>query len=317
MTRRASLVFAFIFLLALTGMTFAQAGCDFKLTGDWKLTATGQSGAIFYRFTPDDLVTAYSTAAKGELPQKLGAARYRLKETSASRTLEFHPLRGANFPLGHARMEITHVDREGFTTVNGGLSASWTKKDPSRYYVLFAAHRGEPPHRGGPAFAMLIKTGADKPGVESFGLFYHDNERINGPVPAELSRRFMSDTLPGDDAVLRLEISSQAFEEAMKVMHTWQDRAREGTLLFPAYSYLNVVVPLKEIAESLEQCGEPFHPYKLTWMLDDELGANVPQWELAFAYIKRLRQLNEQSHLGGAKFQENITSRLALPPSDN
>jgi hypothetical protein len=49
----------------------------------------------------------------------------------------------------------------------------------------------------------------------------------------------------------------------------------------------------------------------LTWMLDDELGANVPQWELAFAYVKRLREMNEQSNISSAKFQQDITSRLA------
>ncbi|HZD94958.1 MAG TPA: hypothetical protein VE133_11935 [Candidatus Sulfotelmatobacter sp.] len=316
MTRHASLLVC-IFLFGMAGMTFAQAGCNFKITGDWELTVPGQSSPNFYRFTPDDIVTAYSVAAKGEKPRKLGAAAYRLEEAQDSKTLEFKPLRGTGFPLGNTRMEITRVDHENFTAVSGGLSTTWTKKDSNRYYVLFAAHRGAPPHQGGPAFAMLIKTGGDKPEVETFGLFYRQSERINGPVAGDLYRRFMADTLPDDDAVLRLQISSQAFEDAMKIMRSWQERAREGTLLFPSYSYLNVVVPLKEIAESLDQCGEGFHLYKLTWMVDDELGANVPQWELAFAYVKRLRQLNEQSNIDNAKFQENIANRQALPLSEN
>ena len=159
---------------------------------------------------------------------------------------------------------------------------------------------------------MLIKTGDARPEIETFGLFYRNGGRINGPIPDDLYRQFTSDALPADDAVLRLQISSQAYDNAIKIMHNWQERARQGTLLFPAYSYLNVIVPLKEIAESLNQCGEDFHIYKLTWMVDDELGANVPQWELAFAYVKRLREMNEQSHISSAKFQKNVPSKLAV-----
>ena len=103
----------------------------------------------------------------------------------------------------------------------------------------------------------------------------------------------------------------------MKVMRNWQERAQQGALLFPSYSYLNIVMPLKEIAENLGRCGEDFHLHKLTWMLDDEIGANVPQWELAFQYIRKLRQLNEQLHVSDAKFQQSITSRLELPLSKN
>jgi len=164
---------------------------------------------------------------------------------------------------------------------------------------------------------MLIKTGEGKPEVETFGLFYHNGARINGPIPDDLYQQFTSDSLAADDAVLRVQVSSQAFDRARKIIRNWQQRAREGTLLFPAYSYLNVIVPMKDVAESLNECGGNLHIYQLTWMVDDELGANVPQWELAFAYVKRLRQMNEPSHISRAKFQQNITSRLAPPPPKN
>lgn len=314
MTRRTSFLFACIFLLATAGMAFGQAGCDFNIAGDWESTAPGQAAPTLYHFTPDGMVTVFSTPAQGGEPRKLGRAAYRVVNAQASRTLEFKPVRGAGaFPWGHAKLEITRMDQAGFTTMNAGSSTTWTKKDSNRYYVVLAAHRGTPPHKGGPAFAMLIKAGDAKPEIETFGLFYRDGERINGPIPDELYRKFTAEPLPADDAMLRLQVSSQAFERAMGIMHNWQQRAREGTLLFPSYSYLNVVVPIRDIAESLDQCGEELHLYKLTWMLDDEIGANVPQWELAFEYVKKLRQLNEQSHISSAKFQENITSRLALP----
>lgn len=317
MKRHTSLVFICIYFLAAAGTALAQAGCNFNIAGDWEATAPGHAGPDLYHFNADGTVNVFSISANGEKQRKLGSADYRLEGAQASKTLLFKPAAGTRaFPWGPAKMEITRVDHAGFTTVSSGVSTSWIKRDPSQYFVVLGAHRGTPPHQGGPAFAMLVKTGEVKPEVETFGLFYRDGERTSGPIPDDLYRQFTSDPLPGDDAVLRLQISFQAYESAMKVMRTWQERAQKGTLLFPSYSYLNIVVPLKEVAESLDRCGEGFHVYPLTWMVDDELGANVPQWELAFAYVKRLREMNEQSNISSVKFQQNITSRLALPPKN-
>src|SRR5205807_6870045 len=74
-----------------------------------------------------------------------------------------------------------------------------SKKDPHKYFVVLAAHRGTPPHHGGPAFAMLIKTGRNKAESQSFGLYYQADQRINGPVPEELSRQFLSGHLSDQD----------------------------------------------------------------------------------------------------------------------
>ena len=106
--------------------------------------------------------------------------------------------------------------------------------------------------------------------------------------------------------MLRLQVTSEEFARSMNIVQTWQKRACEGALLFPEYSYLNIIVPLKEIAESLNQCHETINLYKLTWMVDDELAVNVPEWELAFQYVKRLRQLNEPINVTDEKFQQSI-----------
>jgi hypothetical protein len=318
MKRHMSLIGCVITILAMAAPGLGQAGCEFSIAGDWESTSPGQDGPNLYRFGSDGSVTAFSRAANGAELHKLGRATYKLQGSQTARTLEFRPERGTGiFPWGAAKMEITRVDQASFTAVSSGLSTVWVKRDPSRYFVVFAAHRGSPPHKGGPAFSMLIKTSGTGTQAETFGLFYRDDVRIIGPIPDELYRQFTSEPASAEDTLLRLEISSQAFDRAIKIMQNSQQRAREGKLLFPLESYLNIILPLKDIAESLNQCGEDFHVHKLTWLVDDEIGANVPQWELAFQYVKKLRQLNEQRHVTDAKFEQSITSRLVLPLSKN
>jgi hypothetical protein len=172
---------------------------------------------------------------------------------------------------------------------------------------MLAAHRGTPPHLGGPAFVVLIKKPAGgQTQIETFGLYYRDGQRINGPVPTELVSRYMPDLPTDQDSVLRLEITAKQFSRAMKIVRSWQKRAAGGALLFPSYSYLNVVVPMKEVSESLNACGATINLHKLTWMVDDEIGANFAEWELSYQYVKKLRELNQQANLPEAKLQQTI-----------
>ena len=291
-------------VLAATTVAFSQ-GCAVNISGDWEATAPGATSPNLYHFGTDGIVTAFSNAQPAK---ELGRATYKLDNLQAPKTIDFKQIKGANsFPIGFARMEISHFGDTSFTLTRAGSGPiTWSKKDSYKYFVVLAAHRGTPPHKGGPAFAMLIKSGNNKTEVESFGLYYQADERINGPVPQELARQFLSEHLSDQDTILRLQVTSEEFARSMSIVQTWQRRAREGALLFPEYSYLNVIVPLKEIAESLNQCRETINLYKLTWMVDDELAVNVPEWELAFQYVKRLRQLNESLNIIDEKFQQSV-----------
>jgi hypothetical protein len=317
MKRQIFLISFPIILLATSAFGFGQAGCGFNITGDWESTAPGQAGPRIYRFSPDGVVSVFSDAAKGQQPHTLGRAAYRLDNSQAPKVLEFRPIRGEGaFPWGSAKLDVARFDGASFTVVSSSSgSTAWARRDPNHYFIVLAAHRGTPPHKGGPAFATLIKTGGAEPQIESFGLFYRDGERLNGAVPDELYRQFLTEPVSQEDTVLRLQLTQQQFERGLKIVQDWQKRAREGTLLFPSYSYLNIVFPLKELVESLDQCGENVRLHQLTWMLDDEIGANVPQWELAFQYIRRLRQLNENLHVTGAQFNQGIRSQLVQPLS--
>src|SRR5262249_55667711 len=150
------------------------------------------------------------------------------------------------FPWGFGRLEIVKAEDNSFATVKPGSvssssssSSSWVRHDRDKYFVVMAAHRGTPPHFGGPAFVMLIrKPGDGEVQVDNFGLYYRDRQRINGPVPAEVAGQYMAELPPDQDAVLRLEVKAPQFSRAMKIVHDWQKRAAENTLLFPSYSYL-------------------------------------------------------------------------------
>ena len=293
-------------VLAATTLAFGQ-GCTVNISGDWEAVAPGATNSNLYHFGTNGIVTAFSSAQPAK---ELGRAAYKLDNLQAPKTIDFKQIKGVNsFPIGFTRMEISHFDDAGFTLTRAGSGPiTWMKKDPYKYFVVLAAHRGTPPHKGGPAFAMLIKSGANKAEVESFGLYYQNEDRINGPVPEEVSRKLTNGPLSDQDAMLRLQVTSEEFARSMTIVQTWQKRAREGALLFPEYSYLNVIVPLKEIAESLNQCGDTINLYKLTWMVDDEIGGKFPEWELAFQYVKKLREMNEPLHVTDEKFQQSISN---------
>lgn len=299
------------FVLASAALGFSQTGCVFNIAGDWESRAPGDAAPRLYRFASDGTVTVVSNSGAASKPSAAVAAEYKLDDPKSPKSIEFrHAGAPGRFPWGPGALQITGFDDKSFTTAASGAEpAVWVRKDQYQYFVVLAAHRGTPPHRGGPAFAMLVKHGKGKSEVETFGLYYLDNRRINGPVPLEIYKKFMNEPHSGQNAMFRLQISSEQFDRSMAILRTWQRRAREGALLFPEYSYLNVIVPIRDIAESLEQCGEKINIYKLTWMVDDELGANVPQWELAYQYVNRLRHLNEAMEIGDEQFQ-TVNSRV-------
>src|SRR2546423_13124665 len=110
MKRHMSLISLVILLLATAVLGFGQAGCEFNIAGDWEATVPGQAASNLYRFSSDGTVTVFSSAVKGQEPQKLGRAAYRLDGRQSSRMLEFRPIPGAGiFPWGSTKMEITRT----------------------------------------------------------------------------------------------------------------------------------------------------------------------------------------------------------------
>src|SRR5262249_35403710 len=217
------LIYRIVFLLmpslVLASRGSAQESCTFSIAGDWQSTVPGEPSPKLYRFAPDGTVTVFSSSATRGDSTEIAKAGYGLDNPRSPKALEFKPLPGARaFPWGFGRMEIVDVGDNTFTIVKPGLApAAWAKvsNDPDKYFVVLAAHRGTPPHFGGPAFVMLMKKPAGgEMQVETFGLYYRDKNRINGPVPTELIQQYMKDSGPEQDSVLRLAITAQQFSRA-------------------------------------------------------------------------------------------------------
>jgi hypothetical protein len=121
---------------------------------------------------------------------------------------------------------------------------------------------------------------------------------------------------------LRLEINSRQYERALKIIKEWERRDREGALLYTTAretldnaTYLNNILVVKAVTETLNQCSEDVNLYPLNyiqkddWISDKYSSALVP-----FYYFQELRQRNEARHIPDKKFQElvhlpNVASR--------
>jgi hypothetical protein len=124
-----------------------------------------------------------------------------------------------------------------------------------------------------------------------------------GSVPAETYQEFMKEPRAASDVMLRLEITPAQYERGLKILQTWERRAREGALLYPDISLDNILL-VKQVTESLNQCGEKVNLYRLDWGVEDKISDGNPSPQVPFLFFKEMRRLNESLHLRDEKFQE-------------
>ena len=65
---------------------------------------------------------------------------------------------------------------------------------------------------------------------------------------------------------------------------------------------------VKQVAESLNQCGEKIKLYNLDWGVEDKISDDNPSPRVPFLFFKEMRRLNESLHLGDKKFQEYLNA---------
>src|SRR5262245_16595187 len=115
----------------------------------------------------------------------------------------------------------------------------------------------------------------------------------------------MKDSGAASDVMLRLEIAASQYERGLKILLTWDRRAKEGNLLYPDI-FMDNVLRVKQVTETLNQCGSAIKLYNLDWGIYDYISENNPPSLAPFLYFKELKRLNESLHIPDVKFQESM-----------
>jgi hypothetical protein len=311
--KRVLLKLLAVVLLVDGGVAHAANGCDFNISGIWEsepATSGDPPAPVRYRFGADGIVVTLSRVVVGDGAQWQEAARaprfyYRLDDPRAPSKIEFHGPDGLTL---RGSMEVSQFDDGSFTTLDANSVATrWMRVDAERHFVVFAASLGDVA-KGGPAFATLIVTDAEGGAhSDSFGIYLAQDMPIVGPIPAELSRRFMTESRLDSDVMLRLELTGAEYARAFTILQSWERRAREHTMLYEV-PYLNNIVFVEQMAVSLNKCSNRVRVQKLNWNVGDKITAihNLPQ--VPFFYIRELRRQNDPLHLGNEEFRRRMGS---------
>ena len=300
-----------------------EKSCKFDLVGTWKAQLT-PTKAVLYRFDSKGEVTVLSQTGAGE-PQLTATAKYEVNNELGKPESVSFTATGKNRIFGASKksMKIVSYDDSSITCEIPGVGATrWTRVDPDRYFIVLAARQKEFSDDSGSAFPMVIKLAGGTPTIDAFGVYLAKGARAFGTIPPDIYKSYLREARNDSETTLRLEINSRQYERALKIIKEWERRDREGALLYNTAretldnaTYLNNILVVKAVTETLNQCSEDVNLYPLNynknddWISDKYGSALVP-----FFYFKELRERNEARHIGDQKFQElvhlpNVASR--------
>jgi hypothetical protein len=303
-----------LILICLTAMAFGQNVCEFNIVGMWKASTINDVSSVIYRFEPDGAVTMLSLpgSSPDSKSKEIARGTYKLDNPKAPKSISFTITReGEGSAQGAPSMKIVKYDDTSFTSENGDSSSvlQWVRMDPNQYFLVLAGRSGVFYDRSGPTFPILIKSDGRETQIDAVGIYFVGGKPYFGSIPAEYRDEFMKDSLGDSDVMLRLAVSGPQYERGLKVLRTWDRRAREGALLYPDVFMDNVLL-VKQVTETLNQCGATVKLYTLDWGVYDYISENNPPSRAPFLYFKELKRLNESLHVPDVRFQES-THRVA------
>lgn len=310
--KRLAMIAALI-LICLTAAPAAlgQKGCELNLIGTWKAEKSDQANPILYRFTPDARVTLLSGSSQGSALREIASAGYTLDNPKAPKVILVKADKEVGgFAQGITSMEITGYDDTSLTFVKSGSAPTrWVRVDANRYFIVLAGRIGTFYDGSGPTFPMLIKTDGQQSQIDAVGTYDVRGYWAFGEIPPETYNEFMKESSKASDVMLRLEITAVQYERGLKIVKTWERRARNNELLYPDLTMDNILLA-KQVTESLNQCGEKFKLYKLDWSLEDHISSSSPRDDnpfsrIPFLYFKELKRLNQSLHVPDEKFYGN------------
>jgi hypothetical protein len=305
--------FAIISALILVCLTAApaalgQKGCEFNIVGTWKAEKSDEANPILYRFSADSRVTVLSGSGQSSQLQEIANAAYSLDNPKEPKVIIVKAEKEAGgFAQGTTSMQITAYDDTSATFARPGSAPSrWVRVDPNRYFIVLAGRMGTFYDNSGPTFPMMIKIDGQQTQIDAVGIYADGGKWVFGTIPAETYNQFMKEPKKDLDVMLRLEITAIQYERSLKIVKTWERRARNNELLYPDLTMDNILLA-KQVTESLNQCGEQFKLYKLDWSIEDRISSSSPRDDnpfsrIPFLYFKELKRLNQALHVPDEKF---------------
>jgi hypothetical protein len=311
--------FALISALILICMTaapsaFGQKGCEFNIVGTWKAEKPDEANPVLYRFTPDARVAVLSRSGQSLEPQEIASAAYTLDNPKSPKVILVKSDKAVGgFPEGTTSMEIKKYDDLSVTFVKPGSEPTrWIRVDPYKYFLVLAGRIGTFYDGSGPTFPMVIKTDGRETQIDAVGIFPLRGRGYwsFGTIPQETYKEFMKESRKDSEVMLRLEITAAQYERNLKIIKTWERRARNKELLYPDETWDNILLA-KQVTESLNLCGEKVKLYNLDWTISDQISSSSPTDDnefsrIPFKYFRELKKLNQALHVPDEKFYEYV-----------
>lgn len=313
---RATISLLAIMLVGLTGTALAQQKkCQCNLVGTWKAQISATESRL-YTFDADGVVNVL-TVSDGTAPRVISTAKYEfLDDPNAPDRISLRAT-GKNRIFGRLRttMKVVSFDDSSITCQIPGVGTTrWTRVDTDRYFIVFVARQGEFYDKSGSAFPVVIKLAGDVSKIDAAGIYSDKGSAAFGAIPTDAYKEYLREARGDSEVILRLEINSQQYERALKIVQEWQRRAREGALLytmdtalFTAPLPLNNILLVKAVSETLNLCQSDFDLYKLDYVHPGDWITNEYSPEFVpFVFFKELRRRNEARHIEYKKFQELV-----------
>src|SRR5262245_25085818 len=298
-----------LILICSTAPAFGQTVCEFNVLGTWKATSINGVSSVIYRFEPDGAVTMTSLpdSGQGSESKEIAKGTYKLDNAKSPKSISFKinkTNREDDDSPDEILAKIIKYGDASFTTGSNDYDTlEWERMDSNRYFLVLAGRNGVFYDRSGPTFPILIKTDGRETQIDAVGIYSVGNRPFFGPIPTDLRDEFMKEPRNASDVMLRLEIAAPQYERGLKALRTWDRRAREGALLYPNVFMDNILL-VKQVTETLNQCGTTVNLYRLDSGPYDPITNNNPPSLTAFYYFKELKRLNESLHIPDVRFQE-------------
>ena len=326
MKRNAIISLVALLLVGSTVTVLAQREkrCQFNIVGTWKAQIS-TTEARLYSFDANGEVKVLTVSGTAT-PREVATAKYKLLDNpkAPEQNISLRAT-GKNRIFGRSitAMKVVSYSDSSITCEIPGVvgTTQWTRVDPDRYFIILVAREKEFYDKSGSAFPIVIKLAGGVAKFDAAGLYSDRGEAAFGAVPPATLKEYLREARGDSEVILRLEINSQQYERASKIVQEWQRRAREGMLLYTLDNSLSAPFPLnnillvKAVTETLNLCQNDVDLYKLDYVLANDWITNeyAPEF-VPFLYFKELRRMNEARHIEYKKFQElvpltNVASR--------